>query len=114
MQTPLNFVKYTKQEAKLKGLPTFNDCNHYVVDMSHLDPRNKEDWMNTIVVKLPNGNSLTLCVMQTGKIESNIDCAFHGDNIKEHRVYGLGGEGQDVNVCNKNIYALIAQAKEEK
>jgi hypothetical protein len=48
--------------------------------------------------------------MQTSKDEVCIDAKFHGENLKEHRVYGIGGNGQDVNVNNKNIYALIAHA----
>lgn len=111
MQKQLTFVQQTQGEAKAAGLPTWNNCNHYVVDMSHLRSSN-DDWMNTIVVKLPNGNALTLCVMQTGKEETNVDAAFHGDNIKEHRVLAMGGEGRDENVYNKNIYALIAKANE--
>lgn len=114
MQKDLTFEQMTRKEAEAKGLPTFNSCNHYVVDMTHLDSKNQDDWMNTIVVKLPNGNALTLCVMQTGATESCVDSAFHGDNIKEHRVYAMGGQGKDENVYNKNIYALIAKANEVK
>lgn len=114
MQKELTFVKHTPKEAKEKGLPVWNDCNHYEVDMSHLRAK-QEDWMNTIVVKLPFGNTLTLCVMQTGGNEVCVDSAFHGDNIEKHRVYAMGGgEERDTNVYNKNIYALIAQAKEIK
>lgn len=50
--------------------------------------------------------------MQTSKDESCIDVKFHGDNLKDHRVYAMGGEGDDANVYNKSIYALIAHAKD--
>ncbi|EJW14060.1 hypothetical protein M5X00_26430 [Paenibacillus alvei] len=118
MQKELTFTKHTRKEAEAKGLPVFNGCNHYEIDMSHLRGRHEdghEDWMNTIVVKLPFGNALTLCVMQTGGNEVCIDSAFHGDNLDEHRVYAMGGgQEKDTNVYNKNIYALIAKAKEIK
>ncbi|TVX86047.1 hypothetical protein [Paenibacillus agilis] len=113
MQKELTFTKHTHEEAKSKELPVWNGCNHYEVDMSHLQS-STEDYMNTIVVKLPNGNAITMCVMQTSKDETCIDTAFHGDNIEKHRVYAMGGEGKDENVYNKNIYALIAKAKEIK
>ena len=110
-QTQLTFYNVSKEEASKKGYPTFNGCNHYLVDMSHLNPRT-EDWMNTISVKLPNGNYITFCVMQTSKDETCVDTKFHGDNLKDHRVLAMGGEGKDENVYNKNIYALIAHAAE--
>lgn len=109
-QTQLVFVNYSVEGAKQVGYPTFNKCNHYLVDMSHLNPRT-EDWMNTISVKLPNNNFVTFCVMQTSKDETCIDTAFHGDNLKNHRVLAMGGEGPDANIYNKNIYALIAHAE---
>lgn len=112
-QKQLTFINQSKEQVAQAGYPTFNNCNHYVVDMSHLDS-STEDYMNTISIKLPNGNAITLCVMQTGKEETCIDAAFHGDNIKSHRVSGFGGEGKDQHVYNKNIYALIATAKEIK
>lgn len=110
-QTQLYFVNHTPEQAERVGYPKWNDCNHYLVDMSHLDPKT-EDWMNTISVKLPNGNYVTFCVMQTSKDETCVDCAFHGENLKDHRVLAMG-EGGDVNAWNKSIYALIAHAKEE-
>ena len=108
-QTQLVFLNRSVEGAKQDGYPTFNNCNHYIVDMSHLDPRTK-DWMNTISVKLPNENFVTFCVMQSGIDESCIDTKFHGTNLKDHRVYAIGGEGKDTNVHNKNIYALIAHS----
>lgn len=110
-QKELYFKKYSIDEAKAQDFPTFNSCNHYHVDMSHLDPKTG-DWMNTIVVTLPNGNHVTFCVMQTSKDESCIDTVFHGENLKDTRVYAMGGEGKDVNIHNKGIYALIAHADE--
>ena len=110
-QKELIFTKRSIEETKNLGYPTFNTCDHYTVDMSHLDYRTK-DWLNTISIKLPNDNYVTLCVMQTSKDESCIDAKFHGDNLKNHRVYAIGGEGDDANVYNKNIYALIAHAKD--
>lgn len=110
-QKELIFTKRTVEEAENLGYPTFNKCNHYTVDMSHLDHKSK-DWMNTISIKLSNDNYVTFCVMQTSKDESCIDVKFHGDNLKDHRVYAMGGEGDDANVYNKNIYALIAHAKD--
>ncbi|MGG4105186.1 hypothetical protein AAXB25_14815 [Paenibacillus lautus] len=111
-QTQLYFVNHSKEQAQKVGYPTFNNCNHYLVDMSHLDS-GTDDYMNTISIKLPNGNFATLCVMQTSKDETCIDAKFHGENIAEHRVYAMGGgEGRDTNVWNKNIYALIAKANE--
>lgn len=109
-QKELIFSKNKLEEAKATGYPIFNTCNHYLVDMSHLDPKS-DDWMNTISVKLPNNNYVTFCVMQTSNDESCIDVKFHGDNLKDHRVYAFGQEGEDVNVYNKSIYALIAHAK---
>lgn len=123
MQKELTFTKQTKEETKAKGLPTFNNCNHYVVDMSHLDPKREgdvADYMNTIVIKLPNGNAVTFCVMQTSKDETCIDTKFHGDNLKDHRVspMGEGDNGLEYDRekpnNNRNIYALIAHAKEIK
>lgn len=124
MQKELKFVKNTFEEAKEKGLPTFNRCNHYEVDMSHLDPKSINgnddgDWMNTIVIKLPNGNAVTFCVMQTSLDETNIDSSFHGSNLKDHRVSPMGeSDGlpydRDFKNNNRNIYALIAHAKEVK
>ena len=110
-QKDLVFSKCSVEETKEKNYPSFNRCNHYLVDMSHLDPKT-EDWMNTISVKLPNSNYVTFCVMQTSKDESCIDTKFHGNNLKDHRVYAIGGEDDDVNVYNKDIYALIAHAKD--
>lgn len=110
-QKELIFTKRTVEEAENLGYPTFNKCNHYTVDMSHLDHKSK-DWLNTISIKLPNDNYVTFCVMQTSKDESCIDVKFHGDNLKDHRVYAMGGEGDDANVYNKSIYALIAHAKD--
>lgn len=110
-QRGLIFTKQTVEDAKTMGYPTFNKCNHYLVDMSHLNPRT-DDWMNTISIELPNGNFVTMCVMQSGEDESCIDVAFHGNNLKDHRVYAMGGEGEDANIYNKNIYALIAHSKE--
>lgn len=110
-QKELIFTKRTVEEAENLGYPTFNKCNHYTVDMSHLDPKSK-DWLNTISIKLPNDNYVTFCVMQTSKDESCIDAKFYGDNLKDHRVYAMGGDGDDANVYNKNIYALIAHAKD--
>lgn len=109
-QKALTFLNRGTEEAQREGYPTFNKCNHYVVDMSHLDPRT-EDWMNTISLKLPNGLFATLCVMQTSKDEICIDTKFHGDNLKEHRVYAIGEKGEGTSVYNKNIYALIAHSK---
>ena len=108
-QTQLVFLNRSVEGAKQDGYPTFNDCNHYIVDMSHLDFK-KKDWMNTISIKLPNDIYVTLCVMQTSKDEACIDTKFYGKNLKDHRVFGIGGEGKDANVHNKNIYALIAHA----
>jgi hypothetical protein len=123
-QKTLTFERHTKEEAKAKGLPTWNNCNHYVVDMSHLDPISKsegegiikDDWMNTIVIKLPNGNFATFCVMQTSTEETCIDAAFRGENIIQHRVLPMGGDNVDKDNPNhnRNIYALIANAKEVK
>ena len=112
-QNQLFFVNQSKEQAQQKGYATYNNCNHYLVDMSHLAPRT-DDYMNTISIKLPNGNFATICLMQTSKVETCIDTSFHGENLREHRVYAMGGEGKDENVYNKNIYALIAQAKEVK
>ena len=109
-QKELVFVKQSVEEAKATEYPTFNTCNHYLVDMTHLDFKEK-DWMNTISIKLPNGNFVTMCVMQTSPDESCIDVKFHGNNLKDHRVYAFGGEGNDANIYNKSIYALIAHAK---
>lgn len=112
-QTQLVFYNVSPEGAVAQGYPKFNNGNHYLVDMSHLDPK-KGDWMNTISIKLPNDNYVTLCVMQTSKDETCIDTAFHGENLKDHRVFSMGGEGGDVNTYNKDIYALICHAKEVK
>jgi hypothetical protein len=112
-QNQLYFVNQSNEQVKKAGYPIWNDCNHYLVDMSHLVSGTK-DYQNTISIKLPNGNYATVCVMQTSQDETCIDCAFHGDNLKDHRVYAMGGEGKDENVYNKNIYALIAHANEIK
>jgi hypothetical protein len=118
MQKELTFEKHSYEESKAAGIPTFNVCNHYEVDMSHLRAGREgdigDDWMNTIVVNLPFGNTLTLCVMQTGGNEVCVDTAFHGDNLKDHRVYPMGGDNVDKDKPNnnRNIYALIAHAKE--
>lgn len=109
-QTQLVFYNRSVEGAKQDGYPTFNTCNHYVVDMSHLNPKT-EDWMNTISIKLPNDNYVTLCVMQTSKDESCIDAKFHGDNLKNHRVIAFGGDGDNVIALDKSIYALIAHAE---
>lgn len=111
-QTQLVFLNRSVEGAKQEGYPTFNNCNHYIVDMSHLDPKTK-DWMNTISIKLPNGNFATLCIMQTSKDETCIDAKFHGANLKDHRVCGIGERGKCENVYDKNIYALIAHSNED-
>lgn len=108
-QTQLVFLNRSVEGAEQDGYPTFNKCNHYIADMSHLNPKTK-DWMNTISIKLPNGNFVTLCVMQPSEDETCIDAKFHGKNLKDHRVFAIGGEGEDINVYNKNIYALIAHS----
>lgn len=110
-QTQLVFYNRSINGAKQDGYPTFNECNHYLVDMSHLDP-NTKDWMNTISIKLPNDNYVTLCVMQTSKDESCIDVKFHGDNLKDHKVIGFGSNGDNAVAVDKSIYALIAHAEE--
>ena len=114
MQNQLYFVNHSKEQAQKVGYPTFNNCNHYLVDMSHLSSRT-EDNMNTISIKLPNGNFVTMCVMQTSKDETCIDTSFHGDNLKDHRVLAMGGNNErdnNQNLYDKDIYALIAHAKE--
>lgn len=110
-QKELIFSKRTVAGAKEKGYPTFNECNHYIMDMSHLDPKTK-DWLNTISIKLPNDNYVTFCVMQTSKDESCIDVRFHGDNLKNHRVIAFGNNDGDVIALDKSIYALIAHSNE--
>lgn len=109
-QKELIFTKRTVEEVENLSYPAFNKCDHYTVDMSHLDYKT-EDWLNTISIKLPNDNYVTFCVMQTSKDESCIDVKFHGDNLKDHRVYAMGGECDDANIYNKSIYALIAHAE---
>lgn len=109
-QKELVFIKRSIEEAKKLGYPTFNKCNHYTVDMSHLDHKSK-DWLNTISIKLPNDNYVTFCVMQTSKDESCIDAKFHGDNLKNHRVIGFGKGDDNVIALDKSIYALIAHAE---
>jgi hypothetical protein len=123
MQKELEFKKYTSDEAQAAGHPKFNDCNHYVVDMSHLRGSNTEiayddrDWMNTIVIQLPFGLSMTLCVMQTGKNEVCVDTAFHGENLNDHWVNPMGNGNYNLPFDrskpyqNRNIYGLIAHAK---
>lgn len=110
-QKELIFTKRSIEEAEKLGYPTFNKCNHYTVDMSHLDHKSK-DWLNTISIKLPNGNYVTFCVMQTSKDESCIDVKFHGDNLKNHRVIAFGSNGDNEIALDKSIYALIAHAKD--
>lgn len=110
-QKELIFTKRSIEEAEELGYPTFNKCNHYTVDMSHLDHKSK-DWLNTISIKLPNDNYVTFCVMQTSKYESCIDAKFHGDNLKSHRVIAFGKGDDNVIALNKSIYALIAHAKD--
>lgn len=110
-QKELIFTKHTVEKVKEKGYPVFNECNHYLVDMSHLDPKTK-DWLNTISIKLPNNNYVTFCVMQTSNDESCIDVKFHGDNLKNHRVIAFGSDGDNEIALDKSIYALIAHAEE--
>lgn len=110
-QKELIFTKRAIEEAEKLGYPTFNKCNHYTVDMSHLDTKSK-DWLNTISIKLPNDNYVTFCVMQTSKDESCIDAKFHGDNLKNHRVIAFGSNGANEIALDKSIYALIAHAKD--
>ena len=110
-QKELIFTKRSIEEAEELGYPTFNKCNHYTVDMSHLDHKSK-DWLNTISIKLPNDNYVTFCVMQTSKDESCIDAKFHGDNLKSHRVIAFGKGDDNVIALNKSIYALITHAKD--
>lgn len=62
MSKELIFEKCSPEEANEKGYSSFNDCDHYVVDMSHLQP-GSGNWLNTISIKLPNENSVTICVM---------------------------------------------------
>lgn len=110
-QKELIFTKHSIEEAEKLGYPTFNKCNHYIVDMSHLDHKTK-DWMNTISIKLPNGNYVTFCVMQTSQDESCIDAKFHGNNLKNHRVIAFGSNGDNEITLDKSIYALIVHAKD--
>lgn len=110
-QKELIFTKRSIEEAEKLGYPTFNKCNHYTVDMSHLDHKSK-DWLNTISIKLPNNNYVTFCVMQTSQDESCIDAKFHGNNLKNHRVIAFGKDGDDAFALDKSIYALIAHAKD--
>lgn len=110
-QKELIFTKCSIEEAEKLGYPIFNKCNHYTVDMSHLDHKSK-DWLNTISIKLPNDNYVTFCVMQTSKDESCIDVKFHGDNLKDHRIIGFGKDGDNVIALDKSVYALIARAKD--
>ena len=51
--------------------------------------------------------------MQTSKDETCIDAKFHGTNLKDHRVCGIGERGKCENVHDKNIYALIAHSNED-
>lgn len=107
----IKFEKRTPEEAKDEGYPTFNQCNHYIADMSHLRKQHEEDWMNTLSIKLPNGNFVTMCIMQTCDSETCIDVKFHGENLEKHRVIGFGGEGKDTSIDNKGLYALVAYSK---
>lgn len=109
MQKALEFIQYTYDEAKEAGFPTHNRCNHYVVDMSHLK-QGSGDWMNTIVVKLPFGNFLTICLMQTGFDEVCMDTVIHGDNVLDKRMLGMDVTGVD-EIRGKNAFILVVKAK---
>lgn len=111
MSKELIFEKCSPEEADKKGYPSFNDCGHYIVDMSHLQP-GSGNWLNTISIKLPNENSVTICVMQTCKDETCIDTKFHGDSIKDTEVIGFGGDDKgNCLIKNHNLYAVIAHSK---
>lgn len=109
MSKEVIFEKHTPEEARSNGYPSFNECTHYTADMSELGP-GLGNWLNTISVKLPNGNSITICIMQTCEKETCVDVKFHGDNIKDTMAIGFGGVKKDSLMKNHNLYAVVAHS----
>lgn len=109
------FKKY-EEEARTyhNGYPMFNGCNHTFVDLSHLNPKNSEGednhWMHTFSVKLPDGNFVTMCVMQSSISGANVDVQFYkGSKPKKNtRVMGMN-KGKSDNIYNTSLVAVITE-----
>lgn len=118
-QKVVQFVKHSPEEIEaLQGVPRFNTCNHYYADMSHLHPitevEDNADWMNTIVVKLPNGLHVTMCVMQSGKNESCIDVQYSDKNgVKPSTVMSMK-DGKSETIKDMNLNAIICRVEGNK
>ncbi|RJG21366.1 hypothetical protein [Paenibacillus thiaminolyticus] len=110
MQKEVNFEKATPEEAKKKGYKKFNGCMHYLVDMSHLTPKDEADWMNTISIKLPNDRYVTVCVMQPGLDQSCLDIFFHTDENHEDNVRAIClAKGKFQKIEGKGLYTIIIE-----
>lgn len=91
--------------------PIYNNFDHTIIDMSNLRST-KEDWGHTLSIKLPNGNFVTLCVMQCSDEQSCIDARFYGDNMGNHGVLGFKNGGTK-SIYDQGTYALVLNAKEK-
>ena len=108
----IQFEAVSMEEAKEKGYKTFNECIHYIADMSHLES-GTDDWMNTVSIKLPNGRQATLCLMQCSPSMFNIDISIdknESDEIKAIRFH----DGTADLIKGDGTYAVIVEDKNTK
>lgn len=106
-------VKLSKEQGeKLFGeYPIFNDCEHTVVDLSHL--RVDEEWMHTLSVKLPNDRYVTLCVMQASDTMTCVDVQYTRDEEKD-RTWAVGfKDGQSESMGDNNLFTVVCDVKKE-
>ncbi|WP_188208306.1 hypothetical protein [Alkalibacillus aidingensis] len=71
----MEFKNLSKEELKQKGIPTFNNGEHYL-----LESNNEQE---TVVINVGNGNYLTVSVVKNAK---TVDVKMHS----EHKFQDLG------------------------
>jgi len=92
------------EELDIKTYPTFNNCDHSLIDLSGLAPRTGNS-MHTLSVKLPHGKYVTLCVMAPGDEQTCVDVKYTGtENV---RAIGFAN-GTSKTIENCNLYTIVA------
>lgn len=80
------YDKVTMDGLKDRGIPTFNECEHYLI-------KPHENTMQTIVVELKGGKYMTICIMPK---EDNVDVKLHGEHKHSYFFSGTSTSTEDV------------------
>lgn len=89
--------------------PVFNNCDHYLVDMSDMRSEPDGEWMNTISIKLPNDKYVTVCVMQPSDNQSCLDIRYYGEDLKTRAIGFKDGRSQSIE--ESNLYTVVADVE---